>query len=55
MRHLVNLIEAIENATWDQEEKDKGEWVRTDDGSYPVDCLDSSEYSIQPFKKRLEV
>ncbi|MFT8347695.1 PBSX family phage terminase large subunit [Clostridium saccharoperbutylacetonicum] len=55
MRHLVNLIEAIENATWDQKEKDKGEWVRTDDGSYPVDCLDSSEYSIQPFKKRLEV
>ena len=55
MRHLVQWVEALENATWDQKEKDKGNWVRTDDGSYPVDCLDSSEYSIQPFKKRLEV
>lgn len=55
MRHMIQWIEALENATWDQKEKDKGNWVRTDDGSYPVDCLDSAEYSIQPFKKRLEV
>lgn len=55
MQHLKQWIEAIENATWVEEERAKGEWVRTDDGSYPVDCLDSSEYSIQPFKKRLEV
>ncbi|MDP4144501.1 MAG: phage terminase large subunit [Bacillota bacterium] len=55
MHHLKQWIEAIENATWDEDERTKGEWVRTDDGSYPVDCLDSSEYSIQPFKKRLEV
>ena len=53
MRHLTKLIEAIENATWDQKEKNKGNWVRTDDGSYPVDCLDSSEYSIQPYKKKI--
>lgn len=55
MQHLKEWIEAIENATWDEKERTEGEWVRTDDGSYPVDCLDSSEYSIQPFKKRLEV
>lgn len=53
--HLKPWIEAIENATWDEEERQKGEWVRTDDGSYPVDCLDSSEYAVQPFKRRLEV
>lgn len=55
MSHLKHWIEAIENATWVEEERVKGEWVRTDDGSYPVDCLDSSEYAVQPFKKRLEV
>lgn len=55
MHHLKQWIEAIENATWVEEEKQKGEWVRTDDGSYPVDCLDSSEYAVQPFKRRLEV
>ncbi|WP_411735016.1 terminase large subunit domain-containing protein [Paenibacillus sp. M2] len=55
MVHLKHWIEAIENATWDETERQKGEWVRTDDGSYPVDCLDSSEYAVQPFKKRLEV
>jgi len=55
MSHLKQWIEAIENATWVEEEKQKGEWVRTDDGSYPVDCLDSSEYAVQPFKRRLEV
>ena len=55
MRHLRPWIEALENATWDEEERQKGEWVRTDDDSYPVDCLDSSEYAVQPFKPRLEV
>lgn len=55
MQHLKPWIEAIENATWDEEERQKGEWVRTDDGSYPVDCLDSSEYAVQPFKAKLEV
>lgn len=55
MQHMKPWIEAIENATWDEDERQKGEWVRTDDGSYPVDCLDSSEYSVHPFKRRLEV
>ncbi|EJW16988.1 PBSX family phage terminase large subunit [Paenibacillus alvei] len=55
MAHLKQWLEALENATWDEKERQKGEWVRTDDGSYPVDCLDSSEYAVQPFKRRLEV
>ncbi|OUS70322.1 terminase [Paenibacillus sp. MY03] len=55
MAHLKPWLEALENATWNEEERVKGEWVRTDDGSYPVDCLDSSEYAVQPFKRRLEV
>lgn len=55
MKHLKPWQEALENATWDEKKRTEGEWVRTDDGSYPVDCLDSSEYSVQPFKKRLEV
>jgi PBSX family phage terminase large subunit len=54
-KHMKPWIEALENATWDEEERQEGEWVRTDDGSYPVDCLDSSEYAVQPFKRRLEV
>ncbi|WP_138751866.1 PBSX family phage terminase large subunit [Paenibacillus sinopodophylli] len=55
MAHLKPWLEALENATWDEKERMAGEWVRTDDGSYPVDCLDSSEYAVQPFKRRLEV
>ncbi|WP_256721467.1 phage terminase large subunit [Paenibacillus odorifer] len=55
MSHLRPWQEALENATWNEKKRVEGEWVRTDDGSYPVDCLDSSEYAVQPFKKRLEV
>ncbi|EFM10159.1 phage terminase, large subunit, PBSX family [Paenibacillus curdlanolyticus YK9] len=55
MKHMAKWTEALENATWDEKERQAGEWVRTDDGSYPVDCLDSSEYAVQPFKRRLEV
>lgn len=51
--HLAPWFEAYENATWDSDEYADKEWVRVDDGSYPVDCLDSDEYSTQPFKKRL--
>lgn len=51
--HLVQWIEAYENARWDSDAYADKEWVRVDDGSYPVDCLDSDEYSTQPFKKRL--
>lgn len=45
--------EAFQMAVWSDEEFEKGEWVRVDDGSYPVDCLDSTEYSLYPFKQYL--
>jgi PBSX family phage terminase large subunit len=51
--HMKSWFNAYENATWDDEEYEKGNWVRVDDGSYPVDCLDSSEYSTQPYKPLL--
>lgn len=44
-------IEAYEQASWSTDEYEKGDWVRIDDGSYPVDCLDSSEYGTHPFKE----
>lgn len=53
MKHLKPWIEAYENAMWSDEDYEKGDWVRVDDGSYPVDCLDSAEYSIQPYKEAL--
>ena len=51
--HLQPWFEAYEMAVWDNDKYADKEWVRVDDGSYPVDCLDSDEYSTQPFKKRL--
>lgn len=51
--HMKSWFNALENATWDDEEYEKGEWVRVDDGSYPVDCLDSSEYGVHPYKQQL--
>ena len=45
--------EAYQMAVWSDKEYERGEWVRVDDGSYPVDCLDSSEYSLYPFKSLL--
>lgn len=43
--------EAYQNAVWSDDYYEKGEWVRVDDGSYPVDCLDSAEYSAYPYKR----
>jgi len=51
--HMKEWINAYENAVWSDKEFEKGDWVRVDDGSYPVDCLDSSEYATQPFKNNL--
>ena len=45
--------EAYQNAVWSEREYERGEWVRLDDGSYPVDCLDSAEYSLYPLKRLL--
>lgn len=44
---------AYQNAVWSEREYERGEWVRLDDGSYPVDCLDSAEYSLYPLKRFL--
>lgn len=53
--HLDKWHEAYEMAVWDADKYAEKEWVRVDDGSYPVDCLDSDEYSTQPFKPQLIV
>ncbi len=46
--------EAYQMAVWDQKAYEKGEWVRLDDGSYPIDCLDSTEYGFYSYKRYLE-
>jgi PBSX family phage terminase large subunit len=51
--HMKSWFNALENAMWSDEEYEKGNWVRVDDGSYPVDCLDSMEYGVQPYKVQL--
>lgn len=38
-------------AVWSDADWAKGDWVRVDDGSYPVDCLDSAEYSMYSLKR----
>ena len=43
--------EAYQMATWAENDFEKGEWVRLDNGSYPVDCLDSAEYSFYPLRR----
>lgn len=50
---LEKWHEALQMATWSVDKFQRGEWVRTDDGSYPVDCLDSAEYSYYNFKRYL--
>lgn len=51
--HLAPWHEALQMATWDEAAYEKGEWERLDNGSYPVDALDSSEYSVYPFARYL--
>lgn len=51
--HLTQWLDAYTNAVWDDDEYIDGDWVRVDDGSYPVDCLDSTEYGFHPFKEQL--
>ena len=45
--------EAYQRAVWSDKDYQNGDWVRVDDGSYPVDCLDSAEYSLYPLKRYL--
>lgn len=51
--HMNEWHQAYEMAVWDSDKYLGKDWVRVDDGSYPVDCLDSDEYSIQPFKEEM--
>lgn len=51
--HMAKWHEAYQSAAWDADKYADREWVRVDDGSYPVDALDSSEYSFYPFKRFL--
>jgi len=50
---MKKLHEALQMAVWSDSEWEKGEWVRVDDRSYPVDCLDSAEYSMYSHKRFL--
>ena len=52
--HMKQWISAYEDAVWSQAAYERGEWERLDDGSYPVDCLDSAEYGFYPFKRYLQ-
>lgn len=49
-KRLAKWIEAYENASWDEKKSASGEHIRLDDGSYPIDCLDSLEYAMFPYK-----
>ena len=51
--HMAQWHEAYQMAVWDGEEYADGEWVRVDNGSYPVDCLDSAEYSMYPYERNI--
>ncbi|MCL2619849.1 MAG: PBSX family phage terminase large subunit [Defluviitaleaceae bacterium] len=51
--HLKEWISAFYEARWCEKARERGDWVRVDDGSYSVDCLDSAEYGAVPFKKIL--
>jgi len=51
--HLEEWAGAFYAARWDEKAREKGAWVRVDDGSYAVDCLDSAEYAAMPFKGAL--
>ena len=53
--HMQEWVEAFYGATWDEAAKGKGAWVRVDDGSYPLDCLDAAEYGAVPLKGQLGI
>lgn len=52
--HLKQWHEAYQMAVWDENAYEKSSWVRLDDGSYPLDCLDSAEYAFTNFRRYLE-
>jgi len=52
-RHMELWVQAFFAAVWDEKARSRGQWVRVDDGSYPLDCLDSAEYAAMPLKGML--
>ncbi len=52
--HLRPWHEAYQMAVWDEKAFEKGKWERLDDGSYPIDALDSSEYAFFGFRRYLD-
>ena len=52
--HMREWLRAYEDAVWDPAAYERGEWERLDDGSFPVDCLDSAEYGMYPYRRFLE-
>ena len=53
--HMKQWLDAYQNATWEDDAYEKGEWKRLDDGSFPVDCLDSTEYGFFPYCRYMGV
>ena len=53
--HMRQWRQAYQDATWNPAAFEKGEWERMDDGSYPIDCLDSAEYGFYPYKRFIEI
>jgi PBSX family phage terminase large subunit len=52
---LKLLTKAIQNATYDQAELDRGKLIRYDDTTLsfnPIDCLDPLEYAVSYFERR---
>lgn len=52
--HMKQWIRAYQDAAWNPAAYEKGEWERLDDGSFPVDCLDSAEYGFYPYRRFLQ-
>ncbi len=51
--HMKEWLDAYASAVWDAGAYEKGVWERLDNGSYPVDCLDSTEYAVYPYARYL--
>ena len=47
LRHNKDLIQAFKDAVWDEKHSTGDKDIRLDDGSYCVDLLDASEYTIE--------
>ena len=52
--HMKQWRQAYQDATWSPTAYEKGEWERLDDGSFPVDCLDSAEYGFYPYSRYIQ-